>query len=257
MKLARTLLPLSLAVAAVTASTSLVAAPAHAQAASLPSARSIVDRHVAAIGGRDAIAKITSMEMRATVEIPAAGLKADVTALSARPNRRTTTMTIAGIGEISSGFDGETAWEMNPMQGPRLLTGKELDAARDDADMTAMLYAPSAYKSIETVEATEFEGQKAYKVHAVRTSGLAHDDYFSVETGLLIGRTETRESAMGTAALQTAWSDYKEFGGIRFPTRHMQKVDQQSLVTTVSSVSFGTVPDSAFVMPAAIKALKK
>jgi zinc protease len=191
------------------------------------------------------------------MEMPAMGLKADLVSVQAKPNRTTSRVSIAGIGEIASGFDGETAWELNPMQGPRVLTGKELDAVRDDADMGVLVYAPSAYKSLETVGAEEFEGQKAYKVRVVRASGRESHEFFSVESGLLIGRVDRRESHMGTMAFTAVYADYKDFGGVKFPTRTVQKVDQQQMVVTVASVTVGAVPDAAFALPEAIKALKK
>jgi hypothetical protein len=257
MKHVRTLASLSLALAGAVVLSPIAGAAVHAQAAALPAAKTITDRYVAAVGGRDALAKVSSIEMRGTLELPAAGLKADLSSMSARPNRRALKKNLPGLGEVQTGFDGETAWEVNPMQGPRLLTGKELDAARDDADFEATYYDPKSYKSLETLEVTDFAGEKAYKVRAVRTSGLESTDYFSVASGLLLGRTESRETAMGTMALTITWSDYKDFGGIKFPTRLEQKVDEQSMLSSISSITLNTVSDSVFALPPAVKALKK
>jgi zinc protease len=254
MPLARLLVTCSLA-AVVAAPVS--ARPLAAQTAALPAASEITARHVKLIGGREALLKLSSIEMRGTMEMPAMGLKAELTAVSAKPNRSANRMSIPGIGEIVTGFDGETAWEVSPMQGPRLLTGKELEATRDDADMTAMSYPASAYKTLETVEIADFDGQKAYKVRAVRASGRESFDFFGVDSGLLLGRSEQRETAMGPVAMTTVMGDYKEFGGVKFPTRVTQKVDQQQMVITIANVSLGAVPDSAFAMPEAVKALKK
>jgi hypothetical protein len=62
---------------------------------------------------------------------------------------------------------------------------------------------------------------------------------------------------MGAVAMTTVMTAYKEFGGIKFPTSVTQKVDQQQMVITIANVTLGAVPDSAFAMPEAVKALKK
>jgi len=254
MKLARLLLTLSTA--------ALVAAPLSArslpaQTATLPAGSEITARYVKLIGGRDAVRKLSSIEMRGTMEMPAMSLKADLTSMSARPNRSASRMSLPGIGEITSGFDGETGWDVSPMQGPRLLSGTELDVRRDDADIAAQFYEPSAFKSVETMEITDFEGQQAYKVRAVRTSGRESHDFFGVDSGLLIGRSARYDMPMGAMTITSAMSDYKEFGGVKFPTRMTQKVDQQQMVMTFTSIALSAVPDSAFAMPDAVKALKQ
>src|SRR3712207_8571336 len=47
--------------------------------------------------------------------------------------------TLFRSGQMSSGYDGTVGWSVNPMQGPRLLEGKELEQLREDAGPAAML----------------------------------------------------------------------------------------------------------------------
>ena len=41
------------------------------------------------------------------------------------PNKMQMMTTIPGVGAIQVGFDGTTGWSVDPMQGPRVLAGKE------------------------------------------------------------------------------------------------------------------------------------
>ena len=65
------------AVRTITTAALFFAAPA-IQAQPLPSAADVIAKHVAAIGGRDAIMQITSMKQVGAMEITAAGMTADL-----------------------------------------------------------------------------------------------------------------------------------------------------------------------------------
>src|SRR5262245_55668108 len=100
-------------------------APAKAPAASgaeLPDARTIV--------GRAAIMAHKSMHATGTLSVPASGLSGPVDVYGAAPNMALVKASIAGIGEITDGFNGTHAWTISPMTGPALKTGKELEQTK-------------------------------------------------------------------------------------------------------------------------------
>src|SRR5687768_4065274 len=55
--------------------------------AKLPSARSVLDKHLAAIGGRQAVLSHTSTRATGTISMPATGLNGAVEIYGAHPNR--------------------------------------------------------------------------------------------------------------------------------------------------------------------------
>lgn len=233
-----------------------VAGPLQAQA--LPSAADLVAKHVAAIGGKDAVLAITSLKQSATMEIPMMGLSASMEMYSAAPNKAMSKTTIPGMGEMMQGFDGTVGFDMNPMAGPRLLEGTELTQAKDNADFHGnLLLDAKNYTSMETVGEAEFNGEAAYKVKLVRTSGTTTTNYFSKATGLMIGSEMTVKSQMGDIEATTKISDYKAFGAVKFPTRLQQSAGPQQINITITDVTVGGAPASAFELPAAIKALVK
>ena len=118
----------SLSVAPALAQAQAPAPPASQQKpaeADLPPAKSIIDRHIEAVGGRDAIKAHNSVAVKGSMAMPASGMTGTMEIFAARPNKRLTKMTLAGIGEISEGFDGTVAWSVSPMTGPMLATGDE------------------------------------------------------------------------------------------------------------------------------------
>jgi outer membrane lipoprotein-sorting protein len=231
-------------------------APAASQE-SLPPAREIIDRYVEATGGRDALARYTSRRATGTISMPSQGVEGSVELLAARPNLMRMRMTLPGVGEIQTGYDGSVGWSLNPLTGPMLLEGKALEQTKLDADFDSPLHPESRFKVLETVERTTFEGRPAYKVRAVRSTGDEDFEFFDIENGLMLGAIVTRETPMGAVKATHATTDYKEFGGTRVATKITQRLMGTEQIITLSSIEFDTVDKSAFEPPAQIQALIK
>jgi hypothetical protein len=229
-----------------------------AASSSLPSGRAIIDRYVQAIGGRDAVLRHTTIRSMGTFEMPAAGVKGDLTVVQAKPNRMALTMNIPGMGQMNTGFDGTTGWSINPMQGPRLLEGKELEQIREDAGPAATLRGPDRVRSAETLELTTMGGQSCYKVRIVSVSGRESFDCYSPETGLLVGMTQRQESPMGTVEVTTIFSDWKEFNGLKTATKLRQSMMGQEQILTIDRLEFDRPEDmKAVELPEQVKPLVK
>lgn len=243
---------------ATIASIAFVSSTSAAAAQTLPAASEIVAKHIAAIGGKDAISKITSMQQKGTMEIPTMGLTAQSEIFVAQ-DRMTMKQSIPGLGELSQGYDGTTGWSSNPMQGPRLISGKELEQTKEQADLQAnMLYSPDRFSAMETMSIADFNGEKAYKVRFVRKgSGRESFEYFSTATGLQIGSETTQESEMGKMQITTMSGGYKQFGPLKVPTRSEAQAGPNKMVMTISDVVFNAVPATAFELPPQVKALIK
>ena len=243
--------------AAAAAALLLAAAPMAAQSG--PSATDVLAKYVAAIGGKDAIMKITSLKQTSTMQVPAMGLTADVEAYQAAPNKMATKSTIPGVGEMLNGTDGVVAWDANPMQGPRLLTDKELAQTLEGADFYGnMLYPADRFSTMENLGVAEFNGEKSYKVKLVRKdSGRETTQYFSVATGLIVGAETVQESQMGMLQVSSLLSDYKVFGGVKFPTKTEVNMGPNKMIMTITNVVINGAPATAFDIPEAVKPLIK
>ncbi len=241
----------------VAASLTIVAvAPAAAQSpAALPPAKELIAKFVAATNGPAVMAKHQSVRTKGRFELPAAGVSGDLEISQARPNKSMMRINVSSIGQIEQGFDGTTAWSINPMQGPRLMTGRELDAVREESSFgTSSRQGPNV-ASAETVEKTEMNGEPCYKVKMVWKSGRETFDCYSVASGLLIASMGKQESPMGTIEVTNLISDYKDFGGQKIATRLTQQVMGNEQVLIINTVDYDAADPAAFEMPAAIKAL--
>lgn len=244
-----------IAVSALAALT-LLAARQPAAAQTLPDAAEIVKKYVKAMGG-ESLREKAGMRTEGTFTMPAMGTSGPMEVAQARPNQLVLRMTLPGIGEMRSGFDGDVGWSLNPLEGPRLLTGKELTQLRDDADFAATLREPHLIDSMETVDATDVDGQACYRVRIQWKSGRETFDCYATDSGLLLATDLRTETVMGSVDATILFSEYKEFDGVRLPTRTVQRVMGQEFVMTVDQVHFGPVDKGVFELPAEIQALVK
>jgi hypothetical protein len=236
----------------------VVPAAASAQAAAaLPDGKTLVGEYNKAIGGKDAYAKIQSLHMSGTFDMPAMGMGGTIDIYSARPNMNALTVSIGGFGEVQSGSNGTVAWAMDPQQGAHLLEGAELKAALEDASFEGQFRDPASFTTIETIEKTTLDGRVCYKVKLVRTSGRESFDCYGVDDKLLVATLDKRVTAGGDLESMSFAREYKEFNGVKLPTKLVVTAGGMEQVVTISKVEVNAVPASQFELPAAIKALIK
>jgi hypothetical protein len=232
-----------------------LALPLAAAAQQLPPAKQVLDRYVEAIGGRDAIARQKFRTVESEMAMPAMGMNMTVKTMMAAPNRMVTTAEMPGAGAIRSGYDGSVGWQVNPMAGPSLMSGAELEQNAQMADFHAPLNYDKLYRSMETTDRTELNGRPCYRVKLTTASGRESWQCFDTETGLMVATGGKQESQMGSIEMTTLLSDYKDFDGVKMPTRSSTKMMGQDMTVTVKSVSHAPVDAAAFALPAEIQAL--
>ena len=221
----------------------------------LPNADEVLKKYRVALGGEEAIKKHTTRSVKGTFEIPAQGMKGDLSIMAAAPDMIRVMVTLPGLGELQRGYDGKLGWSIDPAIGPRLLEGSELAEFKHSADFYDDLHDPKKFKSITVVGKTVFEGQDCYELKLVKDSGFEYTEFFSVATGLIIGGKLNASSQMGSVPVVSAVSEYKAFGGVLVPTITRQRMMGLEQLTTVISVSFDPIDPKAFELPPAIAAL--
>jgi len=252
-RIAGTLLkPMVMAAAAVAATVLPLLAQ---QESVLPSGAEIRERYIDALGGRDALLAPKSSHAVGKLEMPAQGLTASMEVFAAAPNRLYTSMNMPGVGLITSGFDGEVAWTVNPIVGPMLLEGNNLNQVRQQADFYSVLEPDAYIESFEPAGRKEFEGIPCYEVTVVTTWGEEYVEYYEVETGLLRGNVRKQETAMGAVDATAIILEYSAFGDVLVPTKVIQRAMAMETILTVSSVEYDSVEESLFEIPEEVRAL--
>lgn len=237
------------------ASLLLAAATAGRAQQPLPPPDQILARYHAAMGVT-AFATVSSLHSVGELNIPAAGLTGKLEVWQARPNRTQISVSVPGFGEVHTGFTGQAGWVVDPVQGPRLMVGPEAVQAEDDAHFDSHLRTRELVDSMTTVERTTLAGHECLEVRTVWKSARTTSDCFSTETGLLVGSQRTHHDAgTGPADATILYEEYRQFGDVRLPTRITTRVNGRDQIITLHSVTLNAVPDSAFVLPDAVRDL--
>jgi hypothetical protein len=254
-RIRRTRAPLGLWAALLTVSGAHALVSASDQ--ELPSGASLVAKHVAAIGGADAIRAISSMRATGVTELPMQGVKGSFEMMAGRPAKSVLRLELGGIGKAETGYNGTVGWSLDPMMGPSLVTGRQLQEMRNEAHFDAVLHPPELVKSMTTIARVEFDGRPAYKMHVVFVSGQERDEFFDVERGFLLGIEGESQTPMGVLPVKVMLRDYKPFGPLTHPGRLVQSAMSIEQHFVFSTYEYNTVKPEAFEPPALIRALIK
>jgi hypothetical protein len=179
----------------------------------------IVARHVAARGGREALAAVRTVRMtgRATA---GPGRVAIVRREIARPGRIRTEFEFQGTTGVYA-WDGSTGWRVSPLDGgfePEPLPAEEAKGAAEQADIEGPLVDWKAKgHHVELVGGEALPGGRAHHLKVTLNSGDVRDVWVDAATGLVVKTASTRPWRGLDVALETTFGDYRQTGGVAFP----------------------------------------
>jgi photosynthetic reaction center cytochrome c subunit len=186
--------------------------------AMLPSAEQLLDKYLAAIGGADALQKITSRVQKGTITA-FGGQHFPVDVYSKAPDKRLSVMHLQG-GDSFTGFDGKQGWLSVPGR-VHMMSVAENAAARIDADLYLPAHLKTLYEKFRVDIGEKIDGHDTYVV-AGRTEGQPPLRlYLDKESGLLLRLVRYAETPLGRNPTQIDYADYRDANGVMVPFRWM------------------------------------
>lgn len=245
--------------APTTAPTEPAATPAPAvRPADLPSAKEILDKSVAAMGGTDALAKIESSSAKVTAEIPGMGeMKMDLA--STRDGKFLIKQIMPNnMGEFTVASDGTNGWMESPTRPSQLLGSDQVAAMRDQittmlGPIQPLIIRMENYPKMEVLDRVPYEGEESYKLKLTDADGNERLAFFSTATGLMRGTEVTQESPMGQLTTTLNFHEWTDKDGIKVPMKRTMDQMGMSSTMTLTEVAFNTVDPSVFQPSDAIK----
>lgn len=227
-------------------------------AAQLPTAEAVLNRYVEVTGGAEAYRTLKSQTATGSLVFKAMGLKASIKTF-AIPNNGLVVLDLPGMGEIRSGVRDGIAWELSPMQGPRLLEGAEKENSMRMTRLDAPIRWKELYKEVKVDGEEEIDGRRCFRLVMDPVSGNKPEtSWYDAESGLLVKSRVILESPMGEMPLETRMDDYRQIGSFRVPFKMIQKAGPQEIETTMEEVRWNVdLPANQFDVPADIDALIK
>jgi photosynthetic reaction center cytochrome c subunit len=220
----------------------------------------ILDKYLQAIGGAQALGKLTSFTAKGTYEgFDSDFAKVAVDVYAKGPNQRALVAHMVS-GDSSTVYDGREAWHAAPRDLSPVamipLVGADLTGARVDAQLTF----PAGIKQFLTGWRADFPAvtidDKPVFVVQGTTDRVPVKLYFDKMSGLLVRQTRYAPTAVGTVPLHVTYSDYRDVPGvgIKMPfTFQMTWVDGQYTVNLESVQPNVPIDAARFAKPASAR----
>jgi zinc protease len=189
-----------------------------AKDAAPPTVDAILEKHVKAVGGKEAIEKITSRSMKGSFDLEAFGVTgAPVEMFAKAPNKTSTKIDVPNFGAVNRVFNGATGWHSDPTSGLREMSGVELAQMKRASDFYVDLNYKKHYAKMEVTGKEKVGSYETYVIEATPAEGSPEKLYFDVNTGLLVRHDMETESPEGKAPSENYMDDYKVVDGVKIP----------------------------------------
>ena len=189
--------------------------PSSTSAAPLPSVKQILDRYVQAVGGAEALTKITSRTAKGS-RIGADGVLVPEDVHQKAPDKILTVTSYPNV-VFSNGFNGTAAWGHSSREGATPLPEQLVVQIKRDAVFYKELKTEDLYSSLTVLGRASVRDADAYVIQATPVDGPVERLFFDVATGLLVRRYTESDTPLGKLPLQMDYEDYREVDGIKQP----------------------------------------
>jgi hypothetical protein len=181
----------------------------------------LVERHLAAMGGRVALERLTSRTSVGAISVstPVGDLNGPIEATSAVPNKSRIVINFDG-GMIvhDARFDGSSGYVINTAAGNRDISGNELHNLRNETFPTPLLDYRRQGASLVLSGKEKIGDREAYVLTLTPKAGPAIKRYIDAESYLEIRTVTTTEDPLhGAFEMTIDFSDYRDVDAIKVP----------------------------------------
>lgn len=185
--------------------------------ARLPAVDQILAKHVQALGGEDAIRKVSSRIEKGTITA-FGGHQFPVEVFTKAPDKRVFVMHLPN-GDSITAFDGHVGWIGAPGRPVREMSGGELEGAKLDADFFFPLRLKEMFTKLESEQAVKIGDHEVNVVSGFADNQPVLRLYFDMQSGLLLRSVRYAESPLGRNPTRIDYADYRKEGGVKIPFR--------------------------------------
>lgn len=221
----------------------------------------IIEKHLAATGGRAAYAKLMSRKAVGAITLtsPVGELAGTIELYSKKPNKSRTyiklDLTALGAGEVISDqrFDGTTGYVIDSIQGNRTIEGAQLDAMRNGSFPSPLLNYKDLGTTITLGNRDKVDGKDAYTLTLMPKAGPSTRVFIDATSFMLIRTATTLNVPQlgGDIEQVVDFSDFRDVDGIKVPFRTKSTNPAQTVTATMTSVVHNAeIDDATFVKPA-------
>jgi outer membrane lipoprotein-sorting protein len=236
---------------------SLLVLPSLTMSAAPQTADEIIEKHLAALGGREALGKLTSRKGVGTITLGTemGDLSGPVETYAKAPNLSRAVihldLTPMGMSEtmtIDQRFDGTAGVAMNSLQGSNPMEGDQLNSMRNNVFPTSLLTYKERETTVTVLPKETIGGkelivlQLAYKVGSPTKMYLDPTTYMAVRSVAQVTMPD-----LGTFEQTSEASDYRAVDGVQVPFTVVNTTPMQTVTIKLKTVEHNVaIDDSMF-----------
>ena len=219
----------------------------------LPAVDQILSKYVQALGGEQAIRKVTSRVITATRDVPTGpggtiSMPATMEQYLKSPNLFVT-VNKAPTFTTSEGFDGAIAWTQGQTGAVNDAPGLDIARYKRNGGLYEPVELKKEYTRMEVQGIDTVSGREAYVVFGYPQNDLPERLYFDVINGLLVRKVTILPTPFGNSPYEVDYDDYRDTGsGVKIPFwLRMIPATSRSAMASRSSVRILKVQDNTAI----------
>jgi len=216
-------------------------------AGAAPTADDVIQKYITAMGGADAIRKITSRAAKGMILV--GGSQTPIEVLTKAPNKRVT-ISHTAQGDSFTAFDGTAGWMGNTGRPAREMTPTESGASSLDAEFAIALRLKEIFPQIRRARPEQIDGVMCDQLIGTGPGRLPVRLYFDRSSGLLVRLVRYAETPVGRNPTQIDYADYRDADGVKIPFRWtLARVNGRFTIQIAEVRSNVPIDDTKFAKP--------
>ncbi len=228
-----------------------------AQAPGAPSADSLLDKYIQALGGAQKLTGMTSLVAKGIYDGSPVSLitgQSPVEIFAKAPDQRTMIIHSDG-GDATTVSDGHNAWSVAPPNYSPFpviaLTGTDFDAAEVEAELTFPARIKQSLTDWRVGYPFTIDNNDVQVVQGMSAGKSPVILYLDSKSGLLLRLVRYTNLAIGMNPLRTDYGDYRDVSGVKVPFLIKQTSVAGQVTIKLSEVQLNVPIDAAkFAKPA-------
>lgn len=237
----------------------LAAAASGASISSAQTADEVIEKTLTALGGREALGKLSSRAMSGaiTVSTPGGDISGKIEVWNQSPNKSRTLISLdlsslgAGNVTVDQRFDGTSGITMDSMRGNSDITGSQLENMRNNAFPSPLLTYKDRDSKVELSGRQKVGDRDTFLLVFTPKTGPVTRQFVDAESYLPVRAIVTLETPeAGPLEQTTDFSDFRDVDGVKVPFAIKGSSAVQNISITVAKVEHNVKIDPAlFVKP--------
>jgi len=232
---------------------------AWAHAASAQTADEIVEKSIAAMGGRAAMEKIKTRVMTGTIGLrtPVGDVAGTIEVTNAAPNKARTLINVdltslgAGPMKVDQRFDGTTGYVLDSLQGDRPISGDQLAGMKSNSFPHVFLNYKAMGISVKLTGKEKVGSRDAFVLLLEPAEGPATRQFVDAESYLPVKSvTKLTLPQVGELEQSAEVSDFRDVDGVKVPFKVEVSSAVQGFTITLTKIEQNVpVDEKIFVKP--------